>query len=81
MKKYEKKSNEISQEDFDKNIDIKNILNLDKAQYNNLLVVLVQDKNFMKEFLVRAQMSLLGQKTKRDKRTEEISCMFVMPIL
>jgi len=56
-------------------------LNLDKAQYNNLLEVLVQDKDFMKEFLMRAQTSLLGQKKKRNdrnnrkERVEEITTM------
>ena len=58
-------------ENEDKNNDIKNIMNLDSAQYNNLLEALVQNKNFMKEFLSWAQTSLLGQKTKEIKELKK----------
>jgi len=72
---------EVNPEKDDKNIDVRNILNIDKDQYNNLLDVLVQDKNFTKEFLLRAQQNLLGQKTVRNNKPKETSSMSMsMPV-
>jgi len=76
------KTIEINPEKADKNVnvDVRNILNLDKSQYNNLLDVLVQDKNFTKEFLLRAQQNLLGQKTVRNEKNDKTEDISIMPI-
>ena len=52
-------------------IDIQNLLNSDKQNINELLEQLVQDKDFMSEFLkTEQQQNLLGKKTEREEKPE-----------